>query len=69
MGILSPGVMLPEFEVGNVPPSSAMVKNGRSHTSAPIACLHILHRDNITWTCLHELKFCDGKILLDMTDW
>jgi len=69
MGIISPGVMLPEDEVGNIPPSSDVVKKGRSHNSVPIACLHVLHRDNITWTCVLEIKFCDGKILLDITDW
>jgi hypothetical protein len=65
MGIRSPGVMLPEHEVDSVPPSSAVVKNGRRHTSVLIACLHALQTDNITWTCVNEVKFCDGKILLD----
>jgi hypothetical protein len=56
------GVVLPEHEFGNVPPSSAVFKNGRSYTSAPIACLHALHWDNTTWTRLHEIKVCDGEI-------
>jgi hypothetical protein len=61
--------MLLEHEVGNIPPSSSVVKNGRSHTSIPIASLHVLRRDNITRTCVQEIKFCDGALLLDMTDW
>ena len=61
--------MLPEHEVGIVPPSSAVIKNGRSHTSAPSACLHVLRRDNITWTCVLEIKFCDREIFLDVTFW
>jgi len=61
--------MLSEHEVGNIPPSSAVVKNGRSHTSIPIASLHVLHRDHITWACVQEIKFCNRALLLDMTDW
>jgi hypothetical protein len=67
MGVLSPGDMLPEHEFGSVPLSSAVVKNECCHTCAPIACLLVLDRDNIKWTCLHEIKQCDGKISLDTT--
>jgi len=61
MGVLSPGDMLPEHEFGSVPLSSAVVKIGRSHICAPIACLLVLDRDNITWICLHEINDVTGR--------
>jgi hypothetical protein len=69
MAVLSPEVKLPEHEVEkSPPPPGAEVKSGRSYSFNPSACLHDVHRDNMTCICLYETELCDGK-MLDVTDW
>lgn len=57
--VFPPGVKQPQHEGDHSPPSSAMVKNEWSYTSASPICLHGMDRDNdnvIFFTA--QIKLC-----------
>ena len=49
-----PGVMQPEHDADHPPPSTAEVRNERSHISTSFICLHRMHIDNFTFVTYHQ---------------
>jgi hypothetical protein len=55
-GALTPYKKLPQSDADHSPPSTVDVKKEWNYISTPPSCLHVGHRDNVTF-CMHHKKY------------